>query len=109
MFCPRCRIEYTEGYTECPECGAPLVEELPPEPEAEYVEWVTVLTTVDQNTVMVATSLLEDAGIRVNVRGEGLQILMGAAAPKEVQVMPENVAQARLLLEREGGLEPDEE
>jgi len=109
MFCPKCRIEYREGYTECAECRAPLVEELPPEPETEYVEWVTILTTMDQNTVMVATSLLEDAGIPVLVKGEGLQIIVGSGAPKEIQVMPENAAQARLLLEREGGLEPDEE
>ena len=109
MFCPKCRIEYREGYTECAECRAPLVEELPPEPEGEYVDWVTVLTTVDQNTVMVATSLLEDAGIPVLVKGEGLENVLPTVAPKEIQVMPENAAEARLLLEREGGLAPDEE
>ena len=108
MFCPRCRIDYTEGITECTECGEPLVDELPPEPEGEYVDWETVLTTMDQNAVMVATSLLGDAGIPVFVKGEDLQAIMGSVAKKEVQVMPENVAQARLLLEG-GGIEPNEE
>jgi hypothetical protein len=30
-FCPNCRYEYTEGATHCSTCGAPLVDELPPE------------------------------------------------------------------------------
>lgn len=108
MFCPKCRIEYREGYTECAECRAPLVEELPPEPEAEYVEWVTVLTTSDQNAVMVATSLLGDAGIPVFLRKEGLRHLFEIPVFEEVQVMPEHVTQARLLLEG-GDIRPDKE
>jgi len=109
MFCPKCRSEYREGYTECQECRVPLVEELPPEPEAEYVNWVTVLTTVDQNAVLVAKSLLEDHGIPVFVKGQGLSQVFPTPMPEEVQVMPENVAEARLILEQKSELEPDEE
>jgi hypothetical protein len=29
MFCPKCRMEYREGYTVCKECNEKLVEELP--------------------------------------------------------------------------------
>ena len=29
MFCPKCRIEYREGFTVCADCGTPLVEKLP--------------------------------------------------------------------------------
>lgn len=107
MFCPKCRSEYREGYTECEECRVPLVDELPPEPEGEYVDWVTVLTTLDHNTVMVATSLLGDAGIPVFVKGEGLKNILMIQTPEEVQVLPENVAEARLLLES-GGIQPDQ-
>jgi hypothetical protein len=29
-FCPSCRVEYRPGFAECADCGAPLVENLPP-------------------------------------------------------------------------------
>jgi hypothetical protein len=31
-WCPSCRSEYREGFTECADCGTPLVDEEPPEP-----------------------------------------------------------------------------
>jgi hypothetical protein len=30
-FCPACREEFREGFTQCSDCGAALVPELPPE------------------------------------------------------------------------------
>ena len=30
-FCPSCREEFREGFTQCSDCGATLVAELPPE------------------------------------------------------------------------------
>ncbi len=107
MFCPKCRIEYQEGIEECTECHTPLVDELPPEPEGEYIEWVTVLTSLDHNTVMVAASLLGDAGMPIFIKSEGLKNLFMIPIAEEVQVMPENVAEARLLLEG-GGIQPDQ-
>lgn len=110
MYCPKCRSEYREGYTQCDECGVPLVAELPPEPEGKYVEWVTILTTMDDNAILVARSLLEDAGIPVFVEGEGLaHVVPMPTIARKLQVTPENVAQARLILNREGGFEADAE
>lgn len=34
-FCPVCRTEYREGFTECSECGQKLVESLEPQPADE--------------------------------------------------------------------------
>jgi hypothetical protein len=40
MFCPKCRVEYREGFYECSDCHVPLVEVLrdespAPEPGAQ--------------------------------------------------------------------------
>jgi hypothetical protein len=32
-FCPQCREEYRAGFAACADCGAPLVDALPAEPE----------------------------------------------------------------------------
>ena len=48
MFCPECRAEYREGYTVCSDCKVDLVAELEPEPETEYVELVTLMSTGDK-------------------------------------------------------------
>ena len=76
MFCPKCRAEYREGFTECSDCKVPLVSELPPEPEPEDEETVkltTVLATGNPAIIAMAKSLLDDANIRYFVKGEGLQ------------------------------------
>lgn len=49
MFCPSCRSEFREGFTECADCGEQLVKELRPEAAGESpVEGlVTVHMTAD--------------------------------------------------------------
>jgi hypothetical protein len=34
MYCPKCRVEYRAGFTECSDCRVRLVAELPPPAEA---------------------------------------------------------------------------
>ena len=69
MFCPQCRCEYREGYTECSDCKIPLVSE-PPEPDSapEYVELVTVLATGNPATIAIAKSILQDAKFSITER-----------------------------------------
>lgn len=31
MICPKCKMEYREGFEDCSDCGIPLVTDLPPE------------------------------------------------------------------------------
>jgi hypothetical protein len=98
MFCPKCRTEYKEGYTECADCGTPLVEELLPEPKPEWTDLVTVLSTVNASTIALAKSILEDAGIEFNVKGE-LPKSMLSIGIMQIQVSSDNEAEARRLLE----------
>ena len=120
MFCPNCKAEYRQGYTVCAECQTPLVDKLPEsEEQAEAepgLEPVTVLETGDPADLMVAKSLLEDAGIEFFPRGELVQDMFGAgrlggfntlAGPVEIQVRPEDADEARRLLARLD--EPSEE
>ena len=118
-FCPKCRVEYREGFTVCADCGVPLVHELPPEerkPE-EWDEsgvepetpgsgdWVTLLEGADTSQMMVARSLLDSAGIPFIVKGELLQDLIEPgrigvgysipAGPVRLQVQREDLEDAR--------------
>ena len=109
MYCPKCRSEYREGFDTCADCQVALVAELPPEPEGEYADLVTVLNAADEVEVSLATSLLETAQIRHLAKGEGLQDLFGIGrvggfnamvGPVEIQVLPEDAHAARKVLKK---------
>ena len=36
-WCPKCKAEYREGFTECATCHVPLVDELPDEQDMEQM------------------------------------------------------------------------
>ena len=67
MYCPECRVEYREGFTECSDCRVPLLAGTPlPQPEAPFapdLELVVVLETNDAFMLALAKGALEEAGI----------------------------------------------
>ncbi len=111
MYCPRCRTEYREGVSECADCGAPLVAELPKvAEEAHDLELVTVLETEDSVALGLAKAALEEAGIEylVSSNEELRQFIRGGFGmnPDQVpyqtcriQVAAESEVEARALLE----------
>ena len=115
MFCPVCRCEFEEGFTHCAECNADLVDELPPEDEAEFVDLVTIMSAPDENIVMVVKSVLEAAGIRCFAKGEIVQDLFALVragggfnpitGPVEIQVPLEDAQAARELLQADERIE----
>ena len=69
---------------------------------------VTVFKTGHHGTIAVVKSILDEAGLEYNVKGEGIQDLIGAGifgvgynpitGPVEFQVLEENAEFARELL-----------
>ncbi|MDQ1258048.1 MAG: hypothetical protein QG656_2657 [Candidatus Hydrogenedentes bacterium] len=115
MYCPKCRAEYREGFTECADCGVPLVARRPPEPAPDYHEYETVLETGDSALLAVAQSLLDSVGIHYVVQGEIVKDLIGQGrlgtgfnpltGPAAILVMPEDVEDALDILSE---LEPED-
>src|SRR5512140_1997910 len=72
MFCPKCRVEYREGFTVCADCDILLVATLPPEqsegqspgePDIEYTDLEPIYISAEQSDLLIARSLLDSAGI----------------------------------------------
>ncbi|HUA60038.1 MAG TPA: DUF2007 domain-containing protein [Verrucomicrobiae bacterium] len=107
MYCPQCRIEYREGFTECADCHIPLVAGTPPPEEpSEFnptLDLVEVLETQDTVQFAMAKGLLEDAGIPFYLRGQ-ITRLVNDVDPflqkhVRVQVPRDRETEARELLE----------
>lgn len=117
MYCPECGDEKRDEFTVCPVCNVPLVEELPPEPEPEYVAFVTVFSTGNQADLLTAKSLLEAAEIQYVVENEYLQDLIGGrfgigynpvSGPVGIQVGTDDVEKAREILKDFVESEPED-
>lgn len=79
MFCPSCKAEYKPGHTECADCGAELVHELPSEQSAKHrltpededqASLVEVFSTYSQADVMLVKALLNAEEIPYHLQGE---------------------------------------
>jgi hypothetical protein len=97
MFCPNCGTEFVDGVETCSDCGVPLQNEPPAQPEAQYEEWVTVLTGRRDGRIGLGESLLMDAGIEFIVQGEAAQMAF-AVEPMRICVQPQDVERASEVL-----------
>ena len=74
MYCPKCRAEYRDGFSECSDCRTPLLRGTPPpEPPTSFdpdLDLVIVLETDDSIQLAMAKGLLDDAGIPCYVLGQ---------------------------------------
>ena len=107
MYCPQCRVEYREGFTECSDCHIPLLAgTLPPEtagPSDPALGLVVVLETNDRIQLALAKGLLEDAGIPFFVLGQIVTLIQDLDPFLHkwvrVQVPRDREVEARELLE----------
>lgn len=98
MFCPTCRAEYREGFTECVDCEVPLVSELPPLPEPEFVEFEEVLSTYNMGDIAVIKSILDNEQVTYYFKGVQHQLMCPLAEPARLIVRKDQVRKAKDIL-----------
>ncbi len=126
-YCPKCRSEYRRGIAQCRECGAPLVESLPPEREpwqpSPETEGVALCRGVEPGEAEIIREVLEREGIDCVVRTHGpitarlVQLVDGAThdactiivARNRLEEAKRALAEARSArVEWPEGMEPEE-
>lgn len=107
-WCPKCRLEYREGFENCNDCGVPLVDELPPEEPAPTFEPedtpVFLVSSADGFEADILAAKLEAFGVPVMKRhketGDYLKIYMGASPfGIDLYVPSQQLEKARDILE----------
>ena len=79
MFCPKCRDEFREGITTCPDCDVYLVEELPEDVPARLS---IIETTRDPDRLATLLEQLENARVPYVVEaGTAISLLENDSAP----------------------------
>jgi len=98
MFCPECKSEFIEGIATCPECDVQLVDELPPEPEPEFVDYREVLGTYNPADIAFLKSILDSEGIAYFFKGEHFMYMRPLADPVRLMVRMDHFEQTIELL-----------
>jgi hypothetical protein len=106
VYCPECRTEYREGFTECADCHVALLAGAPAEPPDPFdpgMELVVALEAENGVELAMAKGLLEEAGIPFFALGQ-ITRLVNDVDPFlnkriRVQVPRDREAEAKELLE----------
>jgi putative signal transducing protein len=108
VYCPICRTEYRDGFTECSDCQATLLAGTPPPQAASAfdpdLDLVVVLETNDAIQLSLAKGILDNAGIPFFVLGQ-IATLIQDIDPflhkwVRLQVPRDRESEARDLLEQ---------
>ena len=98
MFCPDCKSEFIEGILKCPVCDVKLIDELPPEPEPEFVDYKEVLATYNPADIAFLKSILDSEGISYFFKGEHFMYVRPLADPVRLMVRTDQFEKAVDLL-----------
>jgi len=99
MYCPKCRGEYREDFTECSDCGVALVHEKPPEPEIIYDEFEMVMEVYNPAQISILKSLLDENKIKYYFHGEEFHRLYASAVESaRLMVRKDQVEKVRNII-----------
>jgi hypothetical protein len=98
MFCPECKAEFIEGIKKCPDCNVDLVEELPPEPKPQFVDYSEILATYNPADIAFLKSVLDSEGITYFFKGENFQHVRPWADPARLMDRTDQVEQVLELI-----------
>jgi hypothetical protein len=107
MYCPRCQIEYRDGFTKCSDCGVRLIEGSAPLPPPDAFDPALGLTVVLETSnpvqLAMAKGVLDDNGIPYFILGQIATLVQGVDPflfkREKVQVPCDREQEARTLLE----------
>ena len=99
MFCPKCGSEYREGFYVCSDCGSDLVDQLPPEEEPEFIDYVEVLGTYNPADVALIKSLLDAENITYYFNAEHFMYVGPLAEPVRLMVKIDEGEKAKEILQ----------
>lgn len=107
MFCPKCKMEYREGFDKCADCGADLIGQLPRETPDHFghEEFVEVFSTYHQDDISFLKSILDGEDIHYFFQGENAILLIAAGAYARLMVKADDAPRAKEILQDLGFLE----
>ena len=98
MFCPECRSEYREGFTECNDCQVALVDQLPPEQKREYEEFEPIMTVFKEVHMALIKSEFDGAGLDYYFHGEFSHHLVPLPFETRLMVRADQADEAKRIL-----------
>ena len=102
MFCPKCRSEYREGFSECADCQVELIPELAPLPaepkSGDFVEYKELLATYNLADIAFIESVLDSEKIIYFMQNEEFNALTFSPQPVRVMVNTDQIEKAKQLL-----------
>lgn len=107
MFCPKCGVEYRQGFRTCNDCDVALVHELPLELRPEnrggaagtaHVEYVEILETYSPADIAFIKSVLDAEGITYFFTGEYIGSIQPMADRARLMVSKDQAEEVRSFL-----------